>query len=351
MTDRYLRHYSVPHFGKAGQDKLAGKRVAVIGAGGLGCPVLMQLAGTGVGELVIIEHDVIQLSNLPRQVLYTTADVGRLKADVAKERLEAINPDVQITIHAARLDAENALALLAPADLVMDCSDNFSTRYLVNDACVILNKPWVFGAIESWLGQYAVFNYPVREGPTYRCIFPEAPSDAPDCNEAGVLPPLPSLIGSYMANTALQVIAEMEPGFSGKLFQIDLVNHNTQALKFRRNEEAVQSISALDRAEYDTAFCASPVSLEITWEQYAANPGTYQLIDIREEFEYEANPSPGRNIPYHSLLKHAEELDTDKSVLLACETGKRSLVLAKKMSADGYRVVKSLAGGMDKVIP
>jgi adenylyltransferase/sulfurtransferase len=339
MNERYLRHYSVPHFGKEGQERLAGKSVAIVGAGGLGCPVLTQLAGAGVGELIIIENDTVQLSNLSRQLLYTMDDIGRLKAEVAKGRLETINPDVSITIHTVKLTTENALDLLAPADLVIDCSDNFSTRYLLNDACVILNKPWVFGAIESWVGQYAVFNYPIGQGPTYRCIFPESPTDAPDCNEAGVLPPLPAVIGSYLANAALQVLAEIKKHFSGRLFQLDLLNHTTQTLKFKRNEEAVKSIASLNQPEYDTAFCTTPERREIAWEEYCANPDAYRLIDIREEFEYEVNPSPGKNIPYHILLESAAQLISGKPILLACETGKRSLILSQKL-ADEYPEAK-----------
>lgn len=352
-NNRYIRHYTVPYFGKSGQEKLASKTVAVIGAGGLGSPVLMQLAGSGVGHIIIIEHDTVQESNLSRQLLYTVADIEQLKGEVAKERLHEINPDVRISPHNLRLTTDNALDLLSPADLVIDCCDNFSTRYLINDACVILQKPWVFGAIESWTGQYAVFNFPVNTGPTYRCIFPEVPDDAPDCNEIGVLPPLPSVIGSYMANAAIQVLAGIKADFQGKLSQIDLLKHTFHILKFKRNDEDVKSITALTNPEYSTLYCSVPdPHIEITWDEYSSNKDAFHPIDIRDEFEYELNPFPGENIPYYTLLADPKLLNEfTGTILLVCDSGKRSLELAKKISAGRVTAVKSLSGGINKRIP
>ena len=348
MTDnRYIRHYSVPGFSKEAQEKIGQKTVAVIGAGGLGCPVLMQLAGAGVGHIVLIEHDTVQLSNLPRQPLYTTEDIGRSKSEVAIERLKAINPEIHFTPHNVRLTSENALTLLASVDLIIDCSDNFSTRYLINDVCIILNKSWIFGAIESWTGQYAAFNYPTGIGPTYRCIFPESPNDAPDCNEAGVLPPLPALIGSYMANATLQLLAGISNNLSGKLININLLENTFHPVTFSRNAEAVNLITGLNGKEYDASSCETE-EIEVRAETYMANPSGYSLIDIRDEFEFEIEPSPGINIPYHKLLSNPQFLNSSlRQILLICDTGKRSLILAKKVNHAGLGVqVKSLAGGL-----
>jgi adenylyltransferase/sulfurtransferase len=346
-NDRYIRHFSVPGFSKEVQEKLGKTTVAVIGAGGLGCPVLMQLVGAGVGHIILVENDTIQLSNLPRQSLYITDDVGKLKTETAIERLTAINPEVSFAARNTRLDSENALSLLAPADLVIDCSDNFSTRYLVNDACVILNKPWVFGAIESWKGQYAAFNYPVGAGPTYRCIFPEPPTDAADCNVAGVLPPLPALVGSYMANAALQILAEIPNNLSAKLININLLENSFHSLTFSRDEMAVKGMTGLNGKEYNKVSCERE-EIELTVEAYRSNPSAYTLIDIRDEFDFESNPSPGNNIPYYILLSNPEMLErSGKTVLLLCDTGKRSLMLARKITEAGINVqAKSLVGGM-----
>ena len=232
-TTRYSRHLLLPEIGLAGQQKLKAARVLVVGCGGLGCPVLQYLAAAGVGTLGLLDFDTVDDSNLQRQVLYATADVGRPKAVVAAEKLAAQNPFIALQTHQVLLSKDNALALFADYDVVVDCSDNFATRYLVNDACVILGRPLVFGAIFKFEGQVSVFNY--QNGPTYRCLYPEppAPGDAPSCAELGVLGVLPGLLGTMQAAEALKIILELGEVLSGRLLLVDALSMRFQRIAFR----------------------------------------------------------------------------------------------------------------------
>jgi len=235
--DRYARHIVLPGVGGAGQAKLKESSVLVVGAGGLGSPILMYLAAAGIGRIGIVEMDAVDLSNLQRQVLYTTAEVGLPKAKVAKGKLEALNPHVQTDIFPFRLSSENALDILRPYTLVIDASDNFSTRYLVSDACVLLDKPLVYGAIYQFEGQVSVFNY--AGGPCYRCLYPEPPKpdSVPSCAEAGVFGVLPGVIGGLMATEAVKILLGVGEPFSGKLLLYDGLSNTFRTVGFPRRQE------------------------------------------------------------------------------------------------------------------
>jgi adenylyltransferase/sulfurtransferase len=249
--DRYARHIVLPGVGGAGQARLKQSSVLVVGAGGLGSPVLLYLAAAGVGRLGIVEMDTVDLSNLQRQVLFSTDAVGEPKAEVAKRRLLALNPNVSVDVYATRLSAENALETLRPYDLVVDATDNFPTRYLVNDACVLLGKPLVYGAIHRFEGQLSVFNH--AGGPCYRCLFPKPPQDVPNCAEAGVFGVLPGVVGSLMATEALKLLLGIGETLSGKLLVYDGLYSQFRTLNLRRREDCdgcgVNGVSTLSELE------------------------------------------------------------------------------------------------------
>ena len=235
--DRYARHIVLPGVGGAGQARLKRGAVLVVGAGGLGSPVLMYLAAAGVGRLGLVEMDRVDLSNLQRQVLFDTNSIGQPKAEVAKSRLENLNPHLRIEAYAQRITTANALELLEPYDLIIDCSDNFPTRYLLNDACVLLNKPLVYGAIHQFEGQLSVFHY--RGGPCYRCLFPQPPrpGTVPSCAEAGVFGVLPGVIGSLMATEALKLLLDLGEVLSGRLLLYDGLQARFRHLAFSRRSD------------------------------------------------------------------------------------------------------------------
>lgn len=240
--DRYARHIILPGVGGAGQTRLKNSSVLVVGAGGLGSPVLMYLAAAGVGRIGIVEMDKVDPSNLQRQILYATDEVGQPKAEAAKNHLEELNPHVQVDIFPIKIDSSNALQTLEIFDLVLDCTDNFPTRYLLNDACVLLGKPLVYGAIHQFEGQVSVFNALHSEGtrgPCYRCLFPEPPKPGtvPSCSEAGVFGVLPGVIGSLMATEALKILLELGQPLSGKLLVYDGLNNTFRNLGFSKQDD------------------------------------------------------------------------------------------------------------------
>ena len=352
-TNRYSRHLLLPEIGAAGQHKLKAARVLVVGCGGLGCPVLQYLAAAGVGTLGLLDFDTVDDSNLQRQVLYATADVGRPKALVAAEKLHAQNPFIALHPHQVVLSAANALALFAEYDLVVDCSDNFATRYLVNDACVVLGKPLVFGAIFKFEGQVSVFNY--QNGPTYRCLHPvpPAPGDAPNCAEIGVLGVLPGLIGTMQANEALKIILEIGEVLSGRLLLADALSMHFQTIRFRA-VAAHQQLTAL--APDYAAFCgeaplvAAPArapeisAAELKIWQTSGQP--LQLLDVREPHEHARRSIGGQLIPLGQLAGQLADLKPDVLVVVHCASGVRSQKAAQLLLANGFAEVYSLRNGL-----
>ncbi|GAA3979453.1 molybdopterin-synthase adenylyltransferase MoeB [Hymenobacter antarcticus] len=352
-TNRYSRHLLLPEIGLAGQQKLKAARVLVVGCGGLGSPVLQYLAAAGVGTLGLLDFDTVDDSNLQRQVLFATADVGQPKAAVAAEKLRAQNPFITLHTHQILLSAANALALFAGYDLVVDCSDNFATRYLVNDACVVLGKPLVFGAIFKFEGQVSVFNY--QNGPTYRCLHPvpPAPGDAPNCAQIGVLGVLPGLIGTMQANEALKIILEIGEVLSGRLLLVDALSMRFQTIRFRA-AAANQQLTAL--ADDYAAFCGeAPMAAlaarapEISADdlkawQHSGRP--LLLLDVREPHEYARRNIGGQLVPLGQLAAHLAGLRPEVPVVVHCASGMRSQQAAQLLLANGFAEVYSLRDGL-----
>jgi len=316
---RYDRQIILPEIGLTGQRKLQDAKVLVIGAGGLGCPVLLYLAGAGIGKIGIVDDDLADLSNLHRQVLYNMADIGRKKAEVAAEKLKLLNPQIEVIPFSVRLTAENAAGLIGQYDLVIDGSDNFPTRYLVNDTCVALNKVLVFGSIYQFEGQVSVFNF--NGGPDYRSIYPEAPlpEDTQNCGEGGVIGTLPGIIGSIMTNEAIKVIGGFGEVLSGQLLIYNTLSNDIQLFKFGKTN--------LKTTAENKKILPPSVIPEITvvqlkeWEEQQI---PYQLIDVRETYEYEEFNIGGINIPLYSLNTRLNEVSAHKRIVFCCSMGKRS---------------------------
>ncbi len=239
---RYIRQITLSEIGQKGQLKLLNAKVLVVGAGGLGCPLLLYLSSAGVGTIGILDFDKVSLSNIQRQVLYKEKDVGCLKAEVAKSTLYEHNSEIKIESYPFALDTSNALEILKSYDIVVDCTDNFRTRYLINDACVKLNKPFVFAALYKFEGQLSVFNY--QSGPTYRCLFPAPPmgGEVPSCEEDGVLGIVPGIIGMYQANEVIKLILSLGDILTGKLLSLNFLTNSQQIIHFDKNEKEIDSI-------------------------------------------------------------------------------------------------------------
>lgn len=332
---RYSRQIILPEMGLARQEKLKAAKVLVIGAGGLGCPVLQYLTAAGVGTIGIVDDDVVDITNLHRQILYTQDDIGKGKAQTAKERLSALNPFVNFNVIPIRLDVDHASGIIADYDLVIDGSDNFPTRYLANDVCVHLNKPLVFGSILRFEGQVSVFNY--QAGPTYRCLFPEA-EEGDNCAEAGVIGILPGIIGTYMANEAIKIICGIGEPLSGKLMIINALTNEINTFRFSRVSEI--TASQINDDPVITAI-EDPGSAEISFEDFEqlqqANPDELLLIDVREEYEYEEDFVGGINIPLPELTENITRMPADKTIVFYCRSGVRSLKAANLLKENNFQ--------------
>ena len=320
---RYSRHISLSEVGEAGQQRLLNAKVLIIGAGGLGCPALQYLSAAGVGTIGIVDSDTIDVSNLQRQVLFTTQDIGLKKVEVAKKRLNALNPDVEVNIYPKDLRRENALDVIGGYDIVIDGTDNFTTRYLVNDACVKLYKPFVYGAIHKFEGQLSVFN--LDGGPTYRCLFPDTPaqSQIPNCSEVGVLGVLPGVVGTLQAAETIKIIIGIGEPLSGKLKLVNMLNNQENLVEFTRNDDQVaKALATWEDSKYEEMCSVSPVSL--SWEHIFNLDGA-AFLDVRESYETPKLDKPDvLNIPMNEILERWEELRTKQPLVVFCQHGVRS---------------------------
>lgn len=349
--ERYSRQILLNEIGLDGQEKLSKASVLVVGAGGLGCPVLQYLVGAGVGNIGIVDNDTVALSNLHRQILFTQKDIGKNKALVAKQKLQGLNQEISITAFSHLITSKNALSLIKNFDVVVDCSDNFSTRYLVNDACLIENKPLVFGAIFKFEGQVSVFNY--KTGPSYRCLFPKPPKakEVPSCNEAGVLGVLPGIIGVMQANEVLKIILNIGEVLSGKILTYNTLNNQSSVLKFKRNPAVIESVLASKDTFVTKDYnfiCEIDDLLEVSIEEILHED--IQLIDIREEHE-KPNIS-NLNIKKFPLSK-IENLYNNPpkgKVVLFCQSGVRSKKTAQQLHNLGHTNFYSLKEGVYSLI-
>ncbi|MGB0888311.1 MAG: molybdopterin-synthase adenylyltransferase MoeB [Vicingaceae bacterium] len=338
--NRYSRHLHLDKVGLLGQEKLKAAKVLVIGAGGLGCPVLQYLTAAGVGTIGIIDFDRVDATNLQRQILFTVHDIGDNKAISAKNRLTLLNPHTKFDVYPEKLTTKNALELFKQYDIIVDGTDNFSTRYLVNDACVITNKPLVYGAIYKFEGQVSVFNY--KEGPTYRCLFPEPPKagSVPNCSDVGVLGVLPGLIGTQQANEVIKIILDLGVPLSGKLLTYDALNNSFLTLNVNRSEEEIQKVlnnsADFENIDYDF-FCGidSAKNLqEISKESLKSlldSDEDFQIVDVRQEYEQPridlSTTVNGQLLvaPLNDLEKYIDQISKSKKVVVVCQHGIRSV--------------------------
>jgi adenylyltransferase/sulfurtransferase len=350
---RYQRHRQLPGFAEEGQQRLKQSHILIIGMGGLGCPASLYLAAAGVGQLTLVDGDQVSLSNLQRQVLFTEADISESKALTAQQRLQAINSDIAITAIAEQLTPDNAPALIEHCDLVLDCTDNFHTRYLINDLCHHFKKPWVYSSVLGFNGQLALFN---PEHSCFRCLFPEL-SEVPDCNQAGVLGVIPGTLGTLQASEAIKHLAGLSEDSTNKLQQFSALQTSLRGIKLRRSDDCPicsGKQTYLDLGDdyqvscqpLDNQYLINPEQLSVFIEQYQP-----QLIDVRSEAEHQQGNLGGINIPAGNI--HADNMDTaddltkDTWYLLYCQSGVRSQRALQAMLDRGYTRLRSLQGGMD----
>jgi len=368
---RYGRHLVIPEVGIEGQRRLKSASALLVGTGGLGSPLALYLAAAGVGRIGVVDFDRVDESNLQRQVLFDAGDVGRLKVEAAAERLRKINPHVAIETHAVRLSAANALELLGPYDVIADGSDNFATRYLVNDACVLLGKPDVWGAVQRFEGQLAVFW--ALHGPCYRCLFPEPPpaGAVPSCAEAGVLGVLPGIVGAMQASEVLKLLLGIGEPAVGRLLVFDALGFRFRELTVKKSESCpVCSPQPTQRGLIEYAdLCGDLPSREETmvvaddafdrpWDALEVEPGELaqwrqegrdmQLVDVRQPVEHAiAHLSGATLLPLPELVSRVAELDPARPVVVYCHHGPRSLRATQWLRQQGFPRVASLAGGID----
>ncbi|MBT9392060.1 molybdopterin-synthase adenylyltransferase MoeB [Hymenobacter sp. NST-14] len=346
----YRRHLQLPEIGEAGQLRLKAARVLVVGAGGLGCPVLQYLAAAGVGTLGIVDADTVDRSNLQRQILYGPADLGQPKAATAAKAVRRINPLVKTEVHPCRVTLGNVRELVSQYDVVVDGSDNFPTRYLLNDACVLLGKPLISGAIYKFEGQVSVFNY--DGGPTYRCLFPQPPTaaEAPNCDATGVLGVLPGLVGTAQATETLKVLLGIGEILSGRLWLFDALTFQTRTLKFaRRPEQAALHLGTAPTTDY-AELCGTNVQ-SITVAELHQRLDSNQppfLLDVREPHEFAAGHLPGAtSLPLSVLEKGVATLPKQHPVVVYCHSGRRSTQAVERLQAEfGLINLLNLEGGM-----
>jgi adenylyltransferase/sulfurtransferase len=357
---RYSRHLTLPEVGVEGQLRLRSASALLVGAGGLGSPLGIYLAAAGLGRIGLVDFDVVDLSNLQRQVLYETQDVGRSKIELASQRLRAINPHVEIESHDLRLTSDNALELLAPYDLVIDGTDNFATRYLVNDACVLLGKPNVYGSIFRFEGQVSVFW--ADKGPCYRCLYPEppAPGAVPSCAEGGVLGILPGVIGSLQATEAIKLLLGRGESLIGRLLLFDALEMRFRELRLRKDPRCPvcgERPTIRELLDYDvvcgTEEAAQPdVSdghLDVRTLKQRQDDGDFpQLVDVRTPQEWAICRLDGATlIPLQELPSRLDELDATREIVLYCHVGVRSAMAVEFLRGKGFSRARNLEGGID----
>jgi molybdopterin/thiamine biosynthesis adenylyltransferase/rhodanese-related sulfurtransferase len=370
-VQRYSRHLIMPEVGMAGQKKLKAASVLLIGAGGLGSPLAMYLAAAGVGRIGLVDYDVVDYTNLQRQIIHGTSDVGRPKLESARERILDINPHVQVDSYAEPLTSANALQILAPYDIVIDGTDNFPTRYLTNDACVILGKPNVYGSIFRFEGQASVFY--AEEGPCYRCLFPEPPPPGlvPSCAEGGVLGVLPGTIGAIQATEAIKLIIGQGESLVGRLLLYDALGMTFDEVRLRKNPdcpvcgpnptitelidyEQFCGMPAHDRSLYgagEEGGTAVPQITPAKLKKRLDAGDSVQIIDVREPHEWEISNLGGLGavlVPQNQILDHLGEIDQTRDIVVMCRSGVRSANVIRQLQQHGFKRLFNLDGGINE---
>jgi len=359
---RYSRHLILPEVGMEGQRRLKAAKVLCVGTGGLGSPLAFYLAAAGIGTLGLVDFDVVDASNLQRQIIHSTKDIGRKKLDSAEEKLKALNPAMNVVKHETMLTSANALEILKDYDVVADGTDNFPTRYLVNDACVLLGKPNAYGSIFRFEGQCSVFA--AEDGPCYRCLYPEPPPPGlvPSCAEGGVLGILPGLVGVMQATEVIKLILGKGEPLIGRLLLIDALNMRFRELKLRKNPEcpvcgtnpSVTQLIDYQRFCGITAAAQQEANLkngipQITVQQLKRRIDAgedVQLIDVREPWEAQIAQIGGKLIPQNDVPNRLAEIDREREVVVHCKGGGRSQRIAEFLRQQGYERVANLAGGI-----
>jgi len=356
----YSRHLLLKEIGEQGQLKLKNAKVLVVGAGGLGCPVLSYLTGAGVGHIGILDADRVEKTNLHRQFLFGTSKIGQPKTEAVIKHLQDLNPHISFTEHFLRLTAKNAIDIIKNYEIVVDATDNFPTRYLINDVCVILDKPFVYGSIDRFQGQVSVFNYTDcagTKGPTYRCLFPLPPSPdtAPDCAQNGVLGVLPGIIGNLQASEVIKMITGSGSILNGKVLVVDTLRPSFYSLTLKRNEDAVRQAMKLKENiinfDYDD-FCQSTLSDKIKQispqelSKKLISRDTIQLIDIREYGCLDCIEG-SVNIPMLALDNNISRIKRDIPVVIYCDLGIKSLTATKILTDLGFDNIFNLTGGIE----
>ncbi len=360
---RYSRHLLIPEVGLEGQQKLKAASVLVIGTGGLGSPVALYLAAAGIGRIGLVDYDVVDFSNLQRQVIHGESKLGALKVDSARERMLDINPDIQVDVYNEIFTSENAMRIAEPYDLIIDGTDNFPTRYLVNDLCVLTGKPNIYGSIFRFDGQASVFY--AQEGPCYRCLFPEPPPPGmvPSCAEGGVLGILPGTIGSIQATEAIKQILGIGDTLIGKLLLYNALDMTFDFVKLRKNPNCKvcnESPEVTQLIDYEE-FCGMPAhdhdegsageGWDITASELSdrlAQGNGLRLIDVREPHELAISALEGADlIPLGQLASRMHELDSAQEIVLFCKMGSRSTRALEVLASAGFRKVKNLKGGIN----
>jgi molybdopterin/thiamine biosynthesis adenylyltransferase/rhodanese-related sulfurtransferase len=343
---RYSRHIKLREVGIKGQEALKSAKVLVIGAGGLGCPVLQYLSAAGVGLIGIIDAGTIDVSNLQRQVLYSQSDINLPKAKTAALKLKTQNPNVNFKVANVFITKENALTLIEPFDIVVDCTDNFPTHYLINDACILSNKPLVFGAIHQFDGQVSVFNF--NNGPSYRCLYPEAPTESKNSSEAGVLGVLPGIIGTIQANEVLKIILEIGEVLSGKILSLNSLNYQISVLEFEKTEFA--SITALSNYKNEYFMFNESIAGTInalSLDEMRKSKPHMNILDVREYFEWDICHIRGAsNIPMNLIDECIDEISKTIPTVVVCHHGVRSMNVIDYLKTKGYTNLINLEGGI-----
>lgn len=360
---RYSRHLLIPEVGLTGQKKLKASRVLIVGTGGLGSPLAMYLAAAGVGHIGLVDYDVVDFSNLQRQVIHGTATLGKLKVDSARERLLDINPEIDVKAFNELFASDNAFSIADGYDLIIDGTDNFPTRYLVNDVCVMLGIPNVYGSIYRFDGQVSVFNY--EGGPCYRCLFPEPPPPGlvPSCAEGGVLGVLPGTVGTMQATEAIKILLGIGSTLSGKLLMYNALDMSFDTVKLRKNPKCKvcsEHPEITELIDYED-FCGMPAndhdagSAGADWDitatelsHWISEDREFRLVDVREPHELQIAQIEGAElIPLGDLAARLSELDTAQEIVLMCKGGTRSTRALELMLGAGFRKLKNLKGGIN----
>lgn len=349
--DRYSRHLSLPDFDEASQLRLKNSSVIVIGAGGLGCPVLQYLAAAGIGKLATLDSDVVTLSNLQRQILFTEEDIGKPKATVAAKRLAAINSSIAIHPMVDRITSSNAMKICAEVDVIVDCTDNFATRYLINDLAILLGVPFVYGSVFRYEGHVGVFNY--QGGTTYRDLFPNppAPGTVVSCEEGGVLGAITGVIGSLQANEVIKVLLQKRDILNGKLLVIDLQTLDIQFVIVKDQNERKKITHLIDYEH----FCNTKTTLDHAMKEVTVQElksmmdakSEFQLIDVREPHEFDICNLNGELIPQAEIPHNVDKISKDKKVIIHCRSGARSGNMVQWLEKNhGFTNLYNLKGGV-----